>query len=168
MSTDALDAMNQYNDAAYTDLLDEASKDDRVGKQRALVTSVVDDTWPQSGDPRKKVHIALLTANNAKADITISPLPPPEVIVAQKATWDRAKKQAIASSITIHKGLAQHYGKRPDDIREGDVYEVQTVKTRRDESTGKGGFIRVVAFLAPGSVNGTAAPASGGSGGPGF
>src|ERR1700738_3810620 len=119
--------MSDYTDKAYDDLLADAA-------------------WP-SGDPRKKVDGVLLTANSARADLTISPVPSPEVITAEKASWPTAKKRAIANSISIHRQLKEHYAQEPDDIAAGTVYRVETIKTKVDQATGSGGFIRIAAFL---------------------
>lgn len=130
---------------AYDDLINEAAKDDRTGNHEAIVQKVVHDLWP-SGDPRTKVTFVLITANNAKADDTLSPPPPPDVVEKEKGTWDRAKKQAISSAITKQRQLAKEYGVGIAGIKEGMRFKVKTVKTRRDDE-GKGGFIRVVAYL---------------------
>jgi len=139
----------------YNDFLKDADKDNRVGDHEATITSIVDDTWP-SGDARKKVMFALTTANNAVADLTISDLPDVATLKAEGAGYDNAKKKGIASGITIRKQLDQNYSKTVDDLAEGDTYKVKTVKTRVD-SEGKGGFIRVIAFLPKDhATNGTA------------
>lgn len=129
----------------YNEFLKDADKDNRVGDHEAAITSITDDTWP-SGDPRKKVMFSLTTANNALADLTISDLPDPETLKAESANYDHSKKRGIASGITIRKQLEQHYGKSADDLAEGDKFKVKTAKTRVD-AEGKGGFIRVIAFL---------------------
>lgn len=148
------------NDSAYDELLKDAEMDNRVGDKQALVTTVVHDNWP-SGDPRIKVGFVLTDAGNAKADLTISPPPPPEVVKAEKKSWEQGKLRAIAQTVSQYRQLAQHYGISPEQIKEGDGFRVKTVKTRRDEE-GKGGFIRVIAFLPP--TSGEAAPATSAAG----
>lgn len=133
------------DDSAYDELLKDAEMDNRVGDKEALVTTVVHDYWA-SGDPRIKIGFVLTDANNAKADLTISPPPSPEVVKAEKKTWEQGKLRAIAQTVAQYRQLAKHYGTSPDQIKEGDNFRVKTVKTRRDEE-GKGGFIRVIAFL---------------------
>src|SRR5262245_60544418 len=135
-----------YDDAAYDELLRDANRDDRVGDHMFMVTSVERDQWP-SGDPRLKLKGVLMSANNAKADLTISPPPAPEVVKAESKTWDSGKKKAIAGTVPLYRQLREHYGKSPDQIVEGDTFAVKTAKTRVDSSTGKGGFIRIIAFL---------------------
>lgn len=157
MANDPTELM--LNDAAYDALLNDAKVDNRVGAHEAMVAKVVHDKWP-SGDDRTKIDFVLLTANNAKADLTWSVPPPPEVVVAEKATWPPEKVKGVASAITIGRQLAQHYGKRPDQVVQGERFNVQTVKTRRDDNTGKGGFIRVVAFLAKDHAVGAEAAAA--------
>jgi hypothetical protein len=143
---DPMAAMN-LADSAYDELLKDAEMDNRVGDKQALVTTVVHDNWP-SGDPRIKIGFVLTDAGNAKADLTISPPPAPEVVKAEKKSWEPGKLRAIANTVSQYRQLAQHYGTSPDTIREGDTFRVKTVKTRRDEE-GRGGFIRVIAFLPP-------------------
>jgi len=135
-----------YTDAAYDELLKDADKDNRIGDHLFMVTKVAHDTWP-SGDPRIKVSGVLQSANNAKADLTISPPPPPDVVKAESKTWEQGKKRAVAGAITMYRQLAEHYKTSPDKISEGDVYAVKTTKSKID-AEGKGGFIRIIAFLA--------------------
>lgn len=147
-----------YTDSAYDELIKDADKDNRVGDHLWMVTKSVHDTWP-SGDPRIKVTGVLTTAGNAKADLTISPPPPPDVVKAQKDTWDQGKKRAIAATVTMYRQLAEHYQTVPEKLSEGDVFAVKTTKTRVD-ADGKGGFIRVVAFLAKDRLDKTRAAAA--------
>jgi hypothetical protein len=154
-----------YNDQAYKDFMDDAAKDDRVGKHDAIVSKVVADTW-ESGDPRHKITFNLLSAGNSKADLTWSPPPPIEELMKlkeDKSQESRGKKKAIANAIAIAQQAAQHYSKSVPDFREGDRVRVQTVKTKVDKDTNTGGFIRVIALLPLGAENG-GAPASSGPG----
>lgn len=147
-----------YTDAAYDELLKDADKDNRVGDHLFMVTKVVHDTWP-SGDPRIKITGNLQSANNAKADLTISPPPPPDVVKEQSKTWEQGKKRAIANTVTMYRQLAQHYKTSPDKIAEGDVYAVKTAKSKV-EADGKGGFIRIIAFLDKAKLGGEATAAA--------
>lgn len=162
MSTnfDPMAAM-QLDNSVYDELLKDAEMDNRVGDKQALVTTVVHDSWP-SGDPRMKFNFVLTDANNARADLTLSPPPSPEVIKAEKKSWDQGKLRAIAGQVAIYRQFAQHYGISPDQIKEGDTFRVKTVKTKRDEETGKGGFIRVIAVLPPTSGAGATASSAAG------
>lgn len=148
-TTDPMELM--LNDSVYNELLKDAEIDKRVGDHDALVQKIVKDKWP-SGDPRTKVNFVLLTANNAKADWTFSPPPPPEVVKAEKDSWEPGKLKAIANSVAMLRQLIKEYGVTIDadgypDISEGDRFKVKTTKTRREQD-GSGGFIRVIAFLA--------------------
>lgn len=138
-SNDPFDAMFSFDDSAYKEFTDEASKDDRVGDHEFLVTDVVKDQW-DDGQPRLKVKGNLVTAGNAKADWTFSPPPSPEELAARKGTMERKTKQAIASSITMAKQLAQHYSTTPGKIAVGNLFKIKTAKNRE-------GFIRIIAFL---------------------
>lgn len=160
MSTDALQDM--YNNSAYDALVDEASKDSRVGDHDFLVTKRVEDTWP-SGDPRLKLSGQLITARNAKADLTWSPPPPPEVWAAEKATNDPGKNRAIANAVTLARQAFKHYQKGITQFQEGEVIRVKTGKSRTD-ADGKGGFIRIIAILPKAGETNGSAPA----GNPGF
>lgn len=163
MSDDALQAMNAYDSDEYDKLLKDAETDSRVGKHDFLVTKVVEDTWP-SGDARLKVSGVLTTARNAKTDFTWSPPPAPEVVAAEKSSWEPGKLRAIANAVSIARQLRQHYGKSPNQIQEGDVYRVQTNKSRRDKVTGEGGFVRIFAFLPQSTSTNGAGGASAGVG----
>ena len=156
--SDPMATMN-LDDSAYDELLKDADTDGRLGDREALVASVTHDTWP-SGDPRIKVKFVLTDARNAAADLTISPPPSPEVVKAEKASWEPGKLRAIANTVSMYRQLATNYGISPDQIKEGDVFRIKTVKTKRLPD-GSGGFVRCVAFLAKdGSVatGSTAAP----------
>lgn len=149
MSSDPMDAMFDLNNSAYDEILNDASKDNRVGDHDAVVIGVVNDQW-KSGDPRTKLQFKLLTANDAKADLTWSPPPAPEVYAAEKASWDRAKLQGVASGITVARQLVEHYGVTPNKVKEGDRFKVKTVKNKE-------GFVRVIAFLPKDAAAGTQA-----------
>jgi len=136
---------NDYNDAAYREFEKEANRDTRVGNHTWIVSQVTHDTWP-SGDPRIKLLGLLTTAGNAKADLTISPPPAPDVVKAEGKNWESGKKRAIAASIAMHRTLAEVYGKSPDEIVEGDTFMVKTALTKRNPD-GTGGFVRIIAFL---------------------
>ena len=141
-----------YLDPAYDELLKDAETDGRVGDKEALVASVVHDSWP-SGDPRIKIKFVLTDARNASADLTISPPPAPEVVKAEKASWEPGKLRAIANTVSMYRQLAAKYGISAEQIKEGDVFRVKTVKTKRNADN-TGGFIRVIAFLdKDGGVN---------------
>lgn len=144
--------------SAYDEFLTEANTDDRIGDHDAKVTEVTNDTWP-SGDARCKVRFDLLTANGT-ADITFSDLPTPEVILAEKDSWDRGKKWGIAKSIELRRQLKEEYGiEEIDGIKEGMTFRVKTVKTRVDPVTQKGGFIRIKEFLPKSGLTGAEASA---------
>lgn len=147
-----------YTDAAYDELLKDADRDNRVGDHLWMVTKVVHDSWP-SGDPRMKITGNLQTANNAKADLTISPPPPPDVVKAESKTWEQGKKRAIAATVTMYRQLAEHYATAPENVSEGDVFAVKTTKTKRNED-GTGGFIRVIAFLSKDKIGAEAKAAA--------
>src|SRR5262245_59406158 len=133
MSTPSpLDVM--LSSAAYDELIKDAETDKRVGDHKALVQKVTNDKW-KSGDSRQKIAFVLLTANNAKADLTISPPPPPDVVAREKDTWDDSKKRGIAASIALYRQLAKDYGVTMNaegylNIKEGDQFNVKTAKTR--------------------------------------
>lgn len=136
-----------FDDPIYAQLQKEAAQDNRVGDHEFMVTDSVQDTWPD-GQPRVKVRGVLTTANNAKADLTLSPPPSPEEVKSTIGTWSPGKKRAIAQSVTMHKALASWYKTTPEKISEGDTFKVKTVLTKRN-ADGTGGFVRVVAFLDP-------------------
>ena|SRR5687767_6525715 len=159
------------NDEAYNQLLKDADKDSRVGDHDAIVAKVTNDLWP-SGDPRQKVDFTLITANNAKADLTLSPPPSPEQVKAESAGWEPGKKKAIANAIAIYRQAITLYGVaiKEDgrlDLKEGQRFKVKTTKTRRDDE-GKGGFIRVIALLSKDHAVGSQVAAGAGAPPPSF
>lgn len=159
--SDPMDVMLDYNDEAYSELIKQADVDERVGKHNAIITKITDDTW-DDGRPRRKILFSLLSAGNAKADLTVSPPPPPDVVKAESSKWEPKRRKGVAHSVTIFRQFAQHYGVNPMRVSEGDEFRVETNKTRR-EKDGSGGFIRVVAILPKAEATNGAA-----SGGPNF
>lgn len=153
------------NDEAYNKLLEEAAVDNRIGDHDAIVQKVVIDTW-DDGRPRQKVTFLLTTANNAKADLTMSELPTPEQVMAEKATWDAGRKRGIASSISIRRQLAQHYQLPVSQatgmpaFAEGQRYKVKTGK-RSDKNDRSKYFVQVIAFLPKDHAVGSQVAASG-------
>src|SRR5262245_52899297 len=92
----------------YDDFLADANRHRRVGDHDAMVLGVTSGLWP-SGDVRHKVKLSLLTAAAAKADMTLSDVPPAAKLKAEAETMDDSRKRAIASNITLRKQLAQFY-----------------------------------------------------------
>jgi len=124
---------------AYDAFLADAERDNRIGDHEAVVISIKNDAWP-SGQGRTKVVFQLLTANNAKADITLSEVPDAKTLEAEKDTMEKRVAQGIAMNLRTLKALAQNYGKTRETIAEGDVFRVHTSKNKE-------GFIRVDKFL---------------------
>ena len=133
-----------WSNAAYSELESEANKDDRLGDQTFMVSEVREETWP-SGDPRIKVIGTLITARNSKCDLTVSPPPAPETVKELMATWEPAKKKAIANTIAIYRDMSKHYGKTPETLAAGDEINVKVVKNKE-------GFIRIASILPPGNL----------------
>ena len=117
--------------------LADAEKDTRVGKHEFCVTSVTQDAWP-SGDLRYKIKGTLVTAGNAKCDMTMSAMP---TLEAAQAETDPKRKRGIALSVRNHLAL-QKYNKTVETIAEGDVFKVETGKDKE-------GFVRVQRILEP-------------------
>lgn len=138
---------DNYDDAVYDAFIKSANKDNRVGDHDWIVSTVKHEAW-DDGTPRIKIIGNLITANNAKADLTISPPPPKEIIASEGASWNAGKKKAIASAIQAHRNFAKFYGKTAETIVEGDLFRVKTVLTKRNLD-GTGGFVRVIAILDP-------------------
>jgi len=138
------------------EFIDAANKDNREGDHDAMVSKVEDKTWP-SGDQYRRVTVSLLTAGNAKADCNLNPIPGEKELAAIKEEGNRGKMRGVAGNIALVQQLEKHYGKTPATITEGDMVCVKTVKTKVDTSTGKGGFIRIIAFLPRGGAKKDAA-----------
>lgn len=144
------------NADAYSQLVTDAAVDDRIGDQDFLVTEIKDGEWAEQygGGPFREFKGVLTSANNAKVSLTWSPPPAPDVVAEQSKGWDRKKKQGVASSISIARQLGEHYGKTPATVQTGDTFRVKVIKTWRDDSTGKGGFLRIASFLPKSTQNG--------------
>jgi len=75
----------------------------------------------------------LTDANNAKADLTISPPPAPEVGQGgEKELATGQVKGDCQHGGTIPTAGAALWAPAPDQIKEGDTFRVKTVKTRRE------------------------------------
>ena len=132
------------------DFVAEAEKDGRIGDLNAVVQACEAKTWP-SGDAYHRLTVYLTDAGNAKADCNLNPIPTESELASIKAEGNRGKMRGVAQGITMAKQLQEHYGiTDPAKITEGMALRVKTVKTKVDAMTGKGGFIRIVAFLPKG------------------
>lgn len=137
----------------YDDFLKAAEADTREGDKEAVVISVVGKTWP-SGDPFTAIVFGLVSEGMAKADLAINPKPSPAECEAVKAGGDRRKMRGYANTINLYKQLEQHYGVTdPTTIKQGDIFFIKCTKDKKDAVTGKGGFLRVRAFLPKGTVS---------------
>ena len=130
----------------YDDLMDDLSKDHRLGDHDWMVSEVIEDTW-ESGDPRIKVQGVLLTAGQVRCDLSWSPPPSPAPTKAEIAAWTNGRRLGVRKAIEIGKKLAEYYGKAVRDLKAGDVVRVKTGKTKVNAKTGKGGFIEVQVIL---------------------
>lgn len=136
-----------FDDPIYAQLEKEARQDTRVGDHEFLVAQVTHDQWPD-GQPRYKIRGVLVTANNAKADVTLGATPTPEEVKAGLSVWDKKRKAGVTMGINMNRALAKFYKKSPEKISEGDTFKVTTNLSKRNPD-GTGGFVRVVAFLDP-------------------
>lgn len=158
MSQDPMDAMFDIdlNSSAYSDLLNEAGRDDREGDQEFMVTGTVRDQWPQEygGGPRAVINGVLASANSAKFNFTWSPPPPDAEEEAarrkqKQGTWDAAKVQAVASSIKLARQLSENYGiASPASIPVGTTIKVKLVKNKK-------GYLRLIQILPKDAALGT-------------
>jgi len=142
------------------DFIAEADKDNRIGDHEAILAKVEGKTWPD-GQPFTRLSVSLPAAGMATADCNIQPIPSEEALKAIKAEGNAAKMKGVASGIQLVRQLEQHYGTAdPARLTVGSKVCVKTVKTKVTENpiTGakKGGFIRIIAFLPPGSVKAAA------------
>lgn len=131
----------------YDDFLKRAETDNRVGEHDAVVDSVELGAWP-SGDKRYKIQFLLITANMARADLTLNELETKEDLEARESSMEPWQKRKAGQEVTIYRMLAQHYDVIDlMKIEKGDTFRVKTYKTKIDPMTGKGGFIRVGMIL---------------------
>lgn len=118
--SDNLDAMFDLPD--FDQLLNDSKVDNRVGNHNWQVNEIVQDTW-ESGQDRYKFKGVLLSADNARADLTWSP--PPEDTAAEnalrkegKGTWEAKKVRGVVMGLNIAKQLKDHYGSSPISIQQ--------------------------------------------------
>jgi len=151
------------------DFVAAAEQDTRVGDGPATFQKVDIKVW-DNGDETHRAVFTLDFADGAKADCNLPKgYPSAAELEAVKAEGKRGKVMGVAGGIRLLKSLEEHYGvKAPADLREGSTYYVKTVKTKRDPMTGKGGFIRIVAFLPKGSSKSKVADAHDDADGPAF
>lgn len=126
------------------DFIAAAEKDNREGDHSAIVMRVEDKVWP-SGDAFKKIVVGLITANNAKADFNLQPIPDEKTLAAIKEEGNRGKMRGVANNIAMVRQLEKYYGKAPANLSEGDTLTVKTVKNKE-------GFVRVIAILPKGGA----------------
>lgn len=133
--------------SAYDDAIADIEKDDRVGEHDAVVDYVELGAWPD-GSKRYKIQFMLITANMAKADLTLNELPTPEELAAAKETLSRGRAWGMSQQVKTYRVLAQHYDVTDImKIEKGDTFRVKTYQTKIDPMTGKGGFIKVREIL---------------------
>ena len=144
--------MSDFDWDAFTK---EAEKDTRVGKHTFVVDTVVHDTWGD-GRPRHKFRGMLVTAGNAKTDMTLSAAPTADEAKEAMANGDAKRMRGIAYSKKNHDALGK-YGKTCETLAEGDELRVETTKDKE-------GFVRVSRILSPE----TAVEVRGSGSGPGF
>jgi UDP:flavonoid glycosyltransferase YjiC (YdhE family) len=122
----------------WDDFLNDAAKDDRIGKHRAMVVKSVESVWPAKDgypeQPYTKVTFALLTANRSEVDMTWSAPPDTPPSKEELATWTKGRKMGVASAVSIRRQLAQFYGKTVEGLREGDIVglHIGTRKSKKD------------------------------------
>ena len=130
---------------SYDDLIEEGEADGRIGDHIAVIDQLVKDAW-KSGDKRYKAIVKLVTANDARADFTLTERKSKDATRKELRDAPLNMRKAITSNLRMHEELHRYFDKTMEDLKEGDKLGVKTVKTKRDPITGKGGFIRVIAF----------------------
>lgn len=138
---------------SYDDLIDEGEADQRVGDHIAIIDELIVDRWPQSGDQRYRAIVRLQTAYDARADFTMTARKSKDETRKEIQAAPPKTRKAIAANLKLHEELHKFYGKTVADLVKGMKLGVKTVKTKRDPVTGKGGFIRVIAFKPMDEVN---------------
>lgn len=156
MGNDAIESM-QLSDSAFADLEALDSQDSRLGDQDFLITEKVLDTW-DDGRPRFKAKGVLASANNARFDITWSPIPTDfgDEIARRKAgqppTWEDKKFKSVTANAKFERRMRELYGfSSPTDITEGTIIRVKVVKNKK-------GYLALAALLPKGGAAASTAP----------
>lgn len=138
--------------------IDAANRDDREGDHVAIVARLEDKDF---GDgPKVNLVVTLPAASNSEASVI---LPEDYLTDAELDAVPADKRKVVGHSMELLEQLEKHYmTSQPRRLTIGSTIEVKVVKTKetRHPITGakKGGWPRIVAFLAPGTVK--AAPES--------
>ncbi len=138
--------MSEFNDG-YDGFMDDATRDDRIGKHKAMVSNVTQSVWAaRDGQPEQPyTKVAFRLVQGGTVDLTWSPPPEPPPTKEELAGWTRGRKMGVANAVNLRRQLAKHYGKTIGELREGDsvAVEVRGVKSKKDGNV----YPRVVAFL---------------------
>jgi hypothetical protein len=138
-------ADNDVSNSAYDEAARLADVDERLGNQDWYITDVSEEAWP-SGDPYLKVKGTLLGHGTAIADLTLSPLPPPEEMANLK-TWEQGKQFQVKRNIKIRRQFKELYGitDPENQLKAGQIYAIKTEKVK--------GFIRVKELRAKSQIS---------------
>ena len=138
--------MSDYQDG-YDDFLNEAAKDDRVGKHRAVVTGLSDGTWDsKNGEaPRPYTNVAFKLASGSEIDLRWTLPPDPAPTKDEMAAMERGVRQGIVNSVNLRRQLAKHFGKSFDNLKEGDTLGL-LIELQKSKKDGKS-YPRVRAFV---------------------
>ena len=129
-----------FDDPMYGQAAREALIDNRVGNHDFMITQVEEGTWP-SGDSFMKYRGVLLTADNAKTELTLNDPLTPEQMREEYPKMEAKAKKAVGHNITKLIALKQNYG--ITNLDQLTVNTVLRVKTEKDRN----GFIRVMVIL---------------------
>lgn len=138
--------MTEFNDG-YDDFLNEAGKDDRVGKHRVIVTKIGDGEYEGRNGDAAKPYKEIKFKMSSGSEIDLRWVKPPDVAPSKELLklMDRAVSQGIVQSVTLRRQLAQHFGKSFENLHEGDALAIN-VELRKSKKDGKY-YPRVVAFI---------------------
>jgi hypothetical protein len=138
--------VTDFNDG-YDDFLNEAAKDDRVGKHRGVVIALSDGTWEsKNGEaPRPYTNVSFKLTSGSEIDLrwTVPPDPPPTK--DEMAAMDKGIRMGIVNSVTLRRQLAQHFGKSFQNLKEGDEVGM-LIELQKSKKDGKS-YPRVRAFI---------------------
>lgn len=137
----------------WDDLDKEASVDNRIGNHDFVVDRNTPGQWPD-GQKYYELEGRLTTANNFNLKQRLSPAPTEDEVVANKSTWDQARKRGAVLAHANETVLTKEYGTTLSEIKPGDTFRVKTDYQTKDGKK----YIRLINFLpkdAKLSVNGS-------------
>lgn len=144
--------MSKVDWSKADELLEELDRDTREGQHVFVVDELREMDWENEGGGKTySLDGTLETAGDAKASALLAdPEPQMDMTKEQLRGLPTNQRRSISLNLRLNKQLDEHYETTLDDLKNGATdakFGVETYKTPRNPITGKGGFIRIRAFI---------------------